>query len=116
MAAILVPKGRIVLTVRAFQSLYGPIDERLGHHRRYGKRELASLASRIGLRVVTLHYLNFAGFVGWWINAKILARQAQSISQILVFDRLIVPVVSRLESLVRPPFGQSIFAVLEKCR
>jgi SAM-dependent methyltransferase len=113
MATILAPKGKVVLIVPAFQSLYGLIDAKLGHYRRYGKHQLAALADRAGLRVVTLHYMNSVGFIGWWINAK-TARQAQSESQILIFDRVVVPAMSRLESLVRPPFGQSIFAAFEK--
>jgi SAM-dependent methyltransferase len=114
MTAILGPKGKVVLIVPAFRALYGPIDARLGHYRRYDRRGLAALANRVGLRVATLHYMNSIGFLGWWINAKVLLRQEQSESHILVFDRAIVPVLSRLESLVRPPFGQSFFCVLEK--
>jgi hypothetical protein len=43
-----------------------------------------------------------------------LRREVQSEGQIALFDRWIVPVQSRLEAAVRPPFGQSLFAVLEK--
>lgn len=114
MSSILAPRGKVILIVPAFQALYGPIDARLGHHRRYSKRDFTALAHRAGLKVVTLRYMNSAGFVGWWMNAKVLPRQAQSESQIRIFDRVIVPVISRLEALVSPPFGQSIFAVLEK--
>lgn len=114
MASILAPKGKIILIVPAFPALYGPIDEKLGHHRRYGKRDLSALADRGGLEVKTLNYMNSIGLLGWWVNAKVISRQAQSESQILIFDRLIVPVMSRIESLAPPPFGQSIFAVLEK--
>jgi hypothetical protein len=58
--------------------------------------------------------MNTVGCLGWWFNAKVLRRTEQSEHQIRVFDNLIVPVLSRLESAVPPPFGQSIFAVLEK--
>jgi 2-polyprenyl-3-methyl-5-hydroxy-6-metoxy-1,4-benzoquinol methylase len=114
MASILGPGGKVILIVPAFKGLYGPIDANLGHYRRYGRRELAALAARAGLKVRRLNYMNSVGFVGWWMNARVLPRQAQSESQIMIFDRLIVPVMSRIESVVRPPFGQSIFAVLEK--
>jgi 2-polyprenyl-3-methyl-5-hydroxy-6-metoxy-1,4-benzoquinol methylase len=114
MASILEPRGKVILIVPAFPALYGPIDAKLGHHRRYEKRGFAALARRAGLKVVRLNYMNSVGFIGWWINAKLLPRQAQSESQIRIFDRAIVPAMSRLESLVAPPFGQSIFAILEK--
>jgi len=54
------------------------------------------------------------GCLGWWVNAKILKKTEQSEDQIKFFDSAIVPVLSKLEGAVAPPFGQSIFAVLEK--
>jgi ubiquinone/menaquinone biosynthesis C-methylase UbiE len=113
MASILPPGGAIVLIVPAFQALHGPIDRNLGHHRRYSRQSLARMAADANLSVRRMHYINFPGFFAWWINAHILHRKAQSEAQIEVFDRLIVPVISRVESLIHPPFGQSLFCVLE---
>jgi len=114
MASILVQRGVIVLIVPAFQSLYGPIDRHLGHYRRYSRRSVARLADEAGLRVRKTHYMNATGFFGWWANAHIFRRETQSEHQIEFFDRGLVPVISRLEGLVPPPFGQSLFVVLEK--
>src|SRR5262249_37810364 len=114
MASVLVPGGAIVLLIPAFQSLYGPIDRNLGHYRRYNRCDVVRLACRTGLRVRKLHYSNFVGFFGWWANAHVLRREAQSEGQIEIFDRYLVPVLSGIERLVRPPFGQSLLAVLVK--
>lgn len=111
---LLPPGGRVVLLIPAFMALYGPIDERLGHYRRYTRQSLAARAHAAGLGVRTLRFMNVAGFFGWWANAKVLRRTEQSEDQIAVFDRWIVPVQRRLERLVPPPLGQSLFAVLEK--
>ena len=114
MASILAPNGVIVLLVPAFQPLYGPIDRNLGHYRRYSRRTLAALARRAGLSMKPAHYVNAIGFFGWWMNSHIFRRDAQSAAQIHIFDRYVVPWMSRLEALVPPPFGQSLFAVLRK--
>jgi len=114
MADVLAPRGAVVLLVPAFPSLYGPIDHNLGHHRRYTRQQFAALARASGLRIVKLHYVNLIGFFGWWMNARVFRREAQSALQIAVFDRWIVPWLSRLETLAPPPFGQSLFAVLRK--
>lgn len=114
MSEVLAPGGVIVLLVPAFPSLYGPIDRRLGHFRRYTMRSLGELAAAVGLRRKKAHYMNAFGFFGWWANARIFRREVQSESQIDFFDRYIVPVASRLEAIAPPPFGQSIFAVLQK--
>jgi SAM-dependent methyltransferase len=115
-AAILAPGGAIVLIVPAFQCLYGPIDRHLGHYRRYTRASLKNLAAATGLTLRHVRYMNLPGFFAWWLNAKILKRQTQSEAQIQVFDRYFVPVISRVESVIYPPFGQSLFAVLEKPR
>jgi SAM-dependent methyltransferase len=114
MTSILTPGGAIVLLVPAFQALYGPIDKNLRHYRRYNRESMAQLARAAGLRIRKMHYMNIAGFFAWWVNAHVLRREAQSEQQIGVFDRLVVPVLSRVEAIVRPPFGQSLFAVLGK--
>jgi len=112
MSSVLIPGGVIVLLVPAFPSLYGPIDRNLGHYRRYTLDSLTRLAAETGLRVRKTHYVNCAGFFGWWLNSHILRRETQSEKQIAAFERL-VPVLSRVEGIAHPPFGQSLFAVLE---
>ena len=114
MASILAPGGVIVLLVPAFEALYGPIDHNLGHYRRYTRASLSALARSTGLDIVKLHYLNTAGFFGWWLNARLFHRQTQSDGQIYFFDRFLVPILSRLEGALTPPFGQSLFAVMRK--
>jgi SAM-dependent methyltransferase len=111
--SVLAPGGVIVLLVPAFQALYGPIDKNLGHHRRYTRATIRRLAQQTGLRIRKLHYMNSLGFFGWWANAHILKREAQSERQIQIFDRYMVPSMAAIELLIPPPFGQSLLAVLQ---
>jgi ubiquinone/menaquinone biosynthesis C-methylase UbiE len=114
MAGVLAPGGVLILIVPACPSLYGRIDELLGHHRRYTRASISRLAADAGLSVKTCYYLNAIGFFGWWTNSHNLKRDAQSAAQIKLFDRYVVPVASRVERLMHPPFGQSLFVVLKK--
>jgi SAM-dependent methyltransferase len=114
MHSVLQPGGHAILLVPAFKSLYGPIDHKLGHYRRYSKGMMRDLARETGFRVVRLRYMNIVGFVGWWFNARVLPRTEQSEGQIAIFDKLVVPVQAAIEKAIEPPCGQSIFAVLEK--
>ena len=75
---------------------------------------LRRVAEEAGWAVKKLDYMNAAGALGWWVNAHILKREAQSERQIAVFDRYVVPVMSAVEAAMKPVFGQSLFAVLEK--
>ena len=114
MSSVLTPGGVIVLLVPAFPGLYGPIDGNLRHHRRYTRNSILKLAAAANLRVRKLHYLNSVGFFGWWANARLARRKEQSVLQIKIFDRFIVPLLSRAERWIHPPFGQSLFMVLQK--
>ena len=114
MTSILMPGGVIVLLLPAFPSLFGPIDKNLGHQRRYTRQSIGNLAAASRLRVKKAHFVNVCGFFGWWVNSHIFRREAQSEGQIEFFDRYVVPFLSRVEGLLPPPFGQSLFAVLEK--
>ena len=114
MASILRRGGSVVLIVPAFQALYGPIDRNSGHFRRYTRGSLARLAGRVGLEVRSIRFMNAVGMFGWWMNARVWRRERQSAGQIDFFDRWIVPVVSRGEKLIPPPFGQSLIAMLTR--
>jgi SAM-dependent methyltransferase len=114
MHAVLPPGGRAVFIVPAFSFLYGPIDRNLGHFRRYSTTSWRRLTRATGFREVVTRYMNLPGFFGWWMNAKVLKKTEQSEHQIAVFDSLIVPICSRVERVVSPPLGQSLFAVIER--
>ena len=114
MSSALIAGGVIVLIVPAFQSLYGPIDRNLGHHRRYTRASMARLAASAGLQVKKARYMNAVGFFGWWANERIFKKEAQSERQIEAFDQYVVPIQSKLEEWIAPPFGQSLFLVLQK--
>jgi SAM-dependent methyltransferase len=116
LASVLVPGGAIVILVPACPALYGPIDRNLGHHRRYTRQSIFTLAQTACLEIRKIHYVNFTGLFGWWLNARVMPRETQSARQISVFDRFVVPISSRLEAIMPPPIGQSLFAVLRKPR
>lgn len=108
------PNGNVCLIVPAYEALRGPIDNATGHYRRYTMGGLRKLSLNAGFHIAKLNYMNVVGFFGWWLNAKVFKRTSQSLFQVKTFDRFIVPVVSTVESMVSPPFGQNIFAVLVK--
>jgi len=114
MHALLPDGGRAVLLVPAFEALYGEIDARLSHFRRYTRVSVRRIAESAGFRVRQLRFMNTAGFFGWWVNARILRRTEQSEEQVALFDSYVVPAISRLERWIPPPFGLSILATLEK--
>jgi XTP/dITP diphosphohydrolase len=111
LASALRPGGRLILWVPAFEALYSDFDRRIGHRRRYRLGELRAKLTAAGLDPVDLRYVNSVGAVAWWVAARHLRMNPTSRRNSSLFDRFAVPVVRRVESRVRPPFGQSVFAV-----
>jgi len=108
---MIAPGGRLVLLIPAMPMAFGEIDRRLGHFRRYTRSGARDLLARTGWRSVAQRYFNVVGLLGWLWNTRVWVRHAQSDSQIRVFDRMIVPVMSRVERIAPMPVGQSLLAV-----
>jgi SAM-dependent methyltransferase len=111
LASMLRAGGRLILWVPAFEGLYSDFDRRVGHHRRYRIPDLRAKLVAAGLDPVDIHYANAAGAIAWWIFARQLKSNPTSPRNAQLFDRVAVPVVRRLEARLKPPFGQSVFAV-----
>jgi 2-polyprenyl-3-methyl-5-hydroxy-6-metoxy-1,4-benzoquinol methylase len=104
--------GRLLLYVPACQWAFGAMDSAMGHHRRYGRRSLRTLAARAGASVVATRCVNILGLAGWFWAGVVLKETHIDVRKARFMDRL-VPFISAMERLVKPPLGQSIFAVLE---
>jgi SAM-dependent methyltransferase len=107
----LLPDGRIAIWVPAFQLLFSDFDRKLGHHRRYRKAGLRSVVESAGFDVVDARYVNAPGFFSWLLITRLLKQEPTAGPLVTIFDRVVVPVVRRLESIVAPPFGQSILLI-----
>ena len=64
MADALAPGGVVTILVPAHPRLYGRLDERYGHERRYTRKRLARVIHRTGLELVDLYSFNALGIPG----------------------------------------------------
>jgi len=112
--ARLKPGACLAIWVPAFPLLYSNFDRRVGHHRRYRLRGLKSLVRESGYTVERAHYANAIGWFSWLLFCRVLRANPVDSFLTRVFDRFFVPVISRVERVVHPPFGQSAFVVARK--
>ena len=110
----LVKDGKLLLLVPAFKCLFGGVDLLVGHCRRYQKKELREKLTRAGFKIRDLYFMNSIGMAGWFLNNRILKRNEQPSSQVMFFDKFVVPWLSNLERFIRVPFGLSLIAIAEK--
>jgi SAM-dependent methyltransferase len=105
------PGGAIVLIVPAFQFAMSPADIATGHVRRYTKKSMRSALTEAGLEVEKLHYANALGLLGYFMATSVFRLMPKEGPMVKVYDTLVLPVTKAAEQVVRPPFGQSVFAV-----
>jgi glycosyltransferase involved in cell wall biosynthesis/uncharacterized protein Smg (DUF494 family) len=111
MADHVAPGGHLVLLVSAHQSLFGPIDERLGRRRRYEPDQLETLLSKAGFEQSHVTEFNRLGALGWRLNSQSGLTEPSAL-QLRVFS-LMVPVADAMERMSSLP-GLNLVAVARK--
>jgi SAM-dependent methyltransferase len=105
------PHGAVIVFSPAFPILYSEFDARIGHHHRYRLATIRQRFAEAGLRVIDARYVNSLGFFTWLVYVRGLRRSPENAVAVQLYDRLAVPLLERLERVVSPPFGQSVFVV-----
>ena len=111
MATLVRPGGRIILIVPAFMFAMSQVDIATGHVRRYTKKTMRAALTEAGLTVEKLHYANALGLIGYYTATSIFKLAPKEGPMVKIYDSLVLPVTKAMEKVVRPPFGQSVFAV-----
>jgi SAM-dependent methyltransferase len=104
--------GRVIILVPEGQSIFGSLDEELGHWRRYSEQQLRHCLTEAGFEVEAVLRFNRISRPGWWINGKILKKRTISQFQLKNFDRL-VWLFRRIDKLL-PWSPTSIIAIGRK--
>jgi SAM-dependent methyltransferase len=110
--ASLRPRGVIVVLAPQGRALFGSLDERLGHKRRYGASDLRDLLKAAGFDVEDLRQFNRAGAPPWWVYSKLAGSTRISKLVLKIFDKT-VWLWSRVDRLL-PWRGLSLIAVARK--
>ncbi len=108
--ARLTPGGALVVLAPAFEGLFTSFDRRIGHFRRYTKRSLRSIVPP-GFSEREMTYLDSAGLLASLGNRLLLRATLPTESQILFWDRFLVPCSVRLDRLLGGAVGKSILGV-----
>lgn len=105
--------GHLLVVAPAHQSLFTAFDRAIGHHRRYSRASLCALIPE-HYRTVRLAYLDCAGLLASFANRWLLHQAAPTLRQILIWDRVLVPLSRRLDPLCGYRLGKSVVGVWEK--
>jgi 2-polyprenyl-3-methyl-5-hydroxy-6-metoxy-1,4-benzoquinol methylase len=110
---LLEPGGHLLILVPAFNFLYSPFDKAIGHFRRYDrvilKDELPPELERI-----TTRYLDSLGMLMSLGNKFFLKQSEPKLTQILFWDRNVVPLSRVADKVVFHSFGRSLLSISRK--
>lgn len=102
----------LITLVPAHPALYGKLDKKIGHFRRYTKNSLKKLLEESGHQIIELKYFNRVSAIGWFIKFKLLGKSDISTDDVKTVEKLL-PLL-KLEKYFPLPFGQSLIAVSKK--
>lgn len=121
MLRVLRPGGAMLISVPAYQALWGPRDDAAGHLRRYSRRSLRAALTRNGLVVERLFGFQLAlmpaMLASRWLarwRGREEAREDNPGAALNALLHFINTAEVRLGRVLRPPTGSSLFAVARK--
>jgi len=116
---VLAPGGTAIITVPAFQSLWGLQDTVSHHKRRYRMPQLLAAIKQAGLPCRESYYFNYLLFAPIWVARqliKVFGKELKSENQVnnAFVNRLLTwlfKIDVATARVIHPPFGVSILAV-----
>jgi hypothetical protein len=112
-ATHLAARGHVVTLSPAFNFLYSPFDEAIGHYRRYVYTDARRLTVQ-SLALQAAFFLDSAGFFISAFNRLILRKSQPSVRDIKIWDKTIVPISVLMDKICGPVFGRSIVMIWQK--
>lgn len=112
---LLVPGGTLAIFVPALTRLYGSLDYKSGHHRRYHRDTLTNVITAAGLEIVDVRYLDMLGVAPYFVMYKLLDVKSLGSVSSNGYDRVIVPISRAIQRLApHPPFGKNLLAIAKR--
>lgn len=102
--------GRLKLVLPASMKLWSEFDERIGHYRRYSRRDICEKCVSAGFQVERVHYFDFVGFCLGLVAVRVRHDPSTlaSVQSLDFFDRL-VPFTRIADRVTGRWFGRNIY-------
>jgi SAM-dependent methyltransferase len=121
-ARVLAPGGRVLITVPAFQSLWGLQDRQAFHKRRYRINQLLQVLGSAHLMPARSYYFNYLLFIPIYVSRRVidsLQIDLKSEGQVNtpLINRVLLAIFRldvRTAAVIKPPFGVSILVMAAK--
>ncbi len=113
--ALLRPGGSVGIIVPAIPRLYGSLDAKSGHYRRYQKAALRNVVEQAGLVVTDLHFFDAVGVAPYWASIKVGSMPELTDRTTYLFDNVLVPLSKVAHRAWKQiPFGKNLLIIARK--
>ena len=106
------PGGRLIVLVPQVPGLFGSLDRKLGHKRRYRASELRELLVNYGFEVEDTRQLNRISVPAWWFFSRMVRRRHINKLFLKLFDKTVW--FWRRVDFLLPWSGLSLIAIARK--
>lgn len=108
------PGGALAIFSPALPFLFSPLDQRVGHFRRYRKNDLAALIEGVGFSLEKVQYMDTLGVIPWYV-INVLAGSC-SFNPLLArtYDRAFIPITRWVEHYFGSPIGKNVLVIGRK--
>jgi SAM-dependent methyltransferase len=106
----LAPGGHLIVLAPAHNWLFSPFDRAVGHFRRYNRPSLLKLGVA-GLVPVAARYFDSVGMLASLANKALLRASSPSVSQIRLWDRVMVPCSRVLDPVLGHSLGKTVVVI-----
>lgn len=109
----LAPGGHLVVLAPAYQFLFSPFDQAIGHYRRYNMDSMKALTPA-GTAVVHAEYLDSVGLLASIANRYLLKDDSPGPRQVSFWDRVMVPLSRVMDRLLFGKIGKTLIIIWRK--
>lgn len=112
---MLEPGGTLGVFVPAMPSLYGSLDYKSGHYRRYSAQQLTAVLVDAGFVDIDVRYFDVLGVAPWWLMYRVFNVGHLDRVSSTGYDRVVVPLSRLVQRIVpRPPKGKNLVATARR--
>jgi SAM-dependent methyltransferase len=103
--------GALLLFVPALPAIFGSLDKAFEHERRYTRTSLRNVIETSPWKVRRITYMNMPGIAAWFLAGRVMKKTHIAPADAKAYDRLVVPWLSKVESVLPPPIGANLVAI-----
>lgn len=109
------PGGKMLIYVPAFQVLFSSMDRKVGHFRRYTKRDLTDKLRAANFDVLSARYVDSIGFFAS-LYFRFAGNDSGTLNHkaLIFYDRIVFPISRMCDAVLSPLFGKNVVVTAKK--